>query len=124
MELNWASIITHGLSVGIGLAVGLVKPTTDWYFEKLRKRREYREKIIADCYTRIEKNDDRTEFRLSQEYARIKPFLSEKTINSIEGGADTVHVLGRAIGGPVLVNSCIPSMHSEISRLEKIWGLK
>lgn len=126
---QWGPIITHVIAAGAGILVGVIKPTTEWFFEKKRSLRANRLKLIDDCYKKIQEVTDRVGFSKTAEFSRIKPYLSQKTIDFIEKDQH-VHIVqvsqdreGRPCG-QVLIDCCLKEIQEELSRLETKWGLK
>jgi hypothetical protein len=130
MDIQWGTVFSYLGTAAIGFVGGVLKPTTEWYFEKKRKQRDYRQQIIIDCYKRIEEIEDRTEFIRTKEYSQIRPYLKEDAIKKIEDKPYVLHVHvhtdenGNPRGSAGPPNSCLKIIHNELSRLEKEWGLK
>jgi hypothetical protein len=99
-----------------GVVASLVAPWSQWGVEKRRLRREERRNILEATRKLISMLSDARSFRDTPEYARLRPYLSDKLRRDFEGEAIVVAV-GQGRGSLAIW------LLDEITQLEKKWGL-
>jgi hypothetical protein len=120
MAIEWTPILVAAASgLGAGIIGSLVAPWAQWKIEEKRERATARRKFIESCRSLIASDISSQEFRETQEYARLRPHLSETVRNKIEG--DTIHIQMGGRGGGA--NNFSPKLFDEITALEKKWEL-
>ena len=99
-----------------GVVASLVAPWSQWGVEKRRLRREERRNMLEAARKLISVLSDARSFRDTPEYARLRPYLSDKLRKDFEGEAIVV-VVGQGRGSLAIW------LLDEITQLEKKWGL-
>ena len=121
MEENTTSLIISGL---IGLLTGavgsLIAPWIHWGIEKRKAKREKRVKLIDELRSSIPDSKLQSkEFLKSNDYLRIRPFLSTELIDTIENPNIQYFVNDE---------NSIPKFNSEflleLDEIEIKWGLE
>ena len=101
-------------------AVGsLIAPWVSWGIEKKRALLVARRDFLKECRELVHQAASREAFRESHVYARVRPLLSPKTVESIETETIIVQIEGRGGG----VNNYAPAVLDDITRIEREWGL-
>jgi hypothetical protein len=101
-----------------GTIASLVAPWINWRIEQKREKLAYKKEMIRRWRQFLDRDRDFGESELldSAVYSEMRPHLSSRTVQSIEGGTIDVQV-GR--GGYVIRSLIL----DDISRLEEEWDL-
>lgn len=91
------------------------------YLEDCLQKKEARQKLINDSREYIEKIDkfDKSEFLSSSIYSRLKPYLSNKLIESLNSEA----IIVSFVGSNYLLNHFPIKILEEVAELEINWEL-
>jgi hypothetical protein len=131
MEIELSKVIVPAI---VGLITGtigsLIAPWVNWGVEKKKLTRKNREELIQSAREALAKDKlSNNEFCHLPVYSRIKPYLSEQAIKSVEGEVskdspftEVVTIVvgnGRNSG----VNPFKNEILDELTLLEKKWGL-
>lgn len=101
-------IIAAIAGIVTGAIGSLAAPWANWGVEKVRLRQSRRAALIEEARRALDSPPSNKEFRHSELYSRLRPHLSAKAIEAIEGRRDKkgteIHavVIGGGRGGGVV----------------------
>ena len=85
MDISTLNIIISAVTGLIAGTIGsLFAPWVQWAVEKKRRRFEARSKMLVEARAKVEAVDFGPGFLESGEYARLRPYLSDKSVEVIE----------------------------------------
>jgi hypothetical protein len=86
-----------------------------------QERRKYHQEILSECRKKLNNTEfDKTRFRQTIVYSKIRPFLSSQIIQHIENDQATLIISkGRGAG----VDNVCPMILDELTQLEIKWGM-
>lgn len=118
--MNWDIFLRYVLPALLGFSSGivgyLVAPWIKYCIENKRDDRNRRIQRICRWKEFLDSNDKDVDFKNSSIYAEMRPFLSGRTLSSLEGNA---FVIRQGRGGNIVTTNIL----DDIVRLEQEWGL-
>lgn len=120
--LDWTTIITSTAiaTVFASFFAVVVAPHVQWGIEKKRLLRERREQLINSARQAQAIEPNKIErFKRSPEYHAIRQYLDPKLVEKIESNTFQIDMKGAEYE----INNFWPEIQSELSRLERKWGL-
>ncbi|MCL6263183.1 hypothetical protein [Craterilacuibacter sp. RT1T] len=132
MDLELSKLIFPAIVGLISGALGSIfAPWVHWGIEKKKMARKNREELIKEVRLVLSNEEiESSAFRNHAVYSRIRPYMSEKAKEAVEGEySGSGHMISEVIviatgsGRHDGVNSFRNRVLDEISELEKQWGL-